>query len=85
MNQARNWLGLGWLLVSTIRVMAADDSAIDFFERRIRPVLADSCYECHNSVDKKKGKLALDHRAALLAGGESGPGVANSSPFGGKR
>ncbi len=47
----------------------------EFFETRIRPVLVHDCYECHNSQDKAKGGLALDHRAALLKGGVSGPAI----------
>ena len=39
---------------------------LEFFESKIRPVLAESCYECHNSVDKKKGDIALDWKDALL-------------------
>ena len=35
-------------------------SQLEFFEHKIRPVLAESCYECHNSVDKAKGDIALD-------------------------
>ena len=38
----------------------------EFFEAKIRPILAENCYNCHNSVDKKKGDIALDYRAALL-------------------
>ena len=33
---------------------------VEFFEKKIRPVLAENCYECHNSINKKKGDLALD-------------------------
>jgi len=47
----------------------------EFFESRIRPVLAQECYECHNSHQKTKGGLALDHRAALLKGGDTGPAI----------
>ncbi|MFT5029400.1 MAG: hypothetical protein ACI9VS_001838, partial [Candidatus Binatia bacterium] len=56
---------------------------IEFFESRIRPVLAQDCYECHNSRGKAKGGLILDHREALLKGGDSGkaivPGDAKAS------
>ncbi|MDE0838377.1 MAG: PSD1 and planctomycete cytochrome C domain-containing protein [Kiritimatiellae bacterium] len=45
---------------------------IEFFESKIRPVLAEHCYECHNSVNKSKAGLALDYRDALLAGSENG-------------
>ena len=54
--------------------------AIEFFERRIRPVLAQDCYECHSSQGKPKGGLALDHREALLRGGESGPAIVPGDP-----
>ena len=57
----------------------------DFFETKIRPVLAESCYDCHNSVNKKKAGLALDYRDALLAGSENGdviePGNPEDSPL----
>lgn len=48
----------------------------EFFETKIRPVLVDSCYECHSTeAGKKKGGLSLDTRFALRDGGNSGPGV----------
>jgi mono/diheme cytochrome c family protein len=46
---------------------------LEFFESRIRPVLAQDCYECHQSNGTKKGGLALDYREGLLKGGHSGP------------
>ena len=49
---------------------------IDFFERKIRPLLVENCYECHAEKAKSiKGGLRLDARAALLTGGDSGPAV----------
>ena len=49
---------------------------LEFFEKKIRPVLAAQCYECH-SVDAKKLKanLLLDSRAEILKGGDSGPSI----------
>lgn len=53
----------------------------EFFERRIRPVLAEQCFECHSSTSAKlKGGLKLDSRSALLAGGETGPAVVAGKP-----
>src|SRR5262245_200540 len=46
----------------------------EFFEKKIRPLLVESCFKCH-SGPKAKGKLWLDTRAGLLKGGESGPAV----------
>ncbi|MDG2224200.1 MAG: DUF1553 domain-containing protein [Rubripirellula sp.] len=42
---------------------------IEFFESRIRPVLVQQCYECHNSTENADAGLAIDHRAGLLEGG----------------
>jgi mono/diheme cytochrome c family protein len=41
-------------------------AGLEFFEKNIRPVLAENCYECHNSSGKKKGDIALDYRGALM-------------------
>jgi hypothetical protein len=65
------------------RLAAADDqpaAGIDFFEKKIRPVLADNCFKCHSTAQKKKGGLLLDSRAAVLKGGDSGPAVVPGEP-----
>ena len=49
----------------------------EFFESKIRPVLADTCYRCHSAdAGKNKGGLTLDSRDAMLKGGDTGPAVA---------
>jgi len=54
---------------------------IEFFERKIRPVLVERCYECHSEDSQSsKGGLRLDHRQAILVGGDSGPSVDLSQP-----
>ncbi len=46
----------------------------EFFEKHIRPVLAERCYECHSTNAKKlKGNLRLDSQAGLAKGGTNGP------------
>ena len=55
-----------------VPVFGVNPERYEFFESKIRPVLAESCYDCHNSVNKKKAGLALDYRDALLAGSENG-------------
>jgi mono/diheme cytochrome c family protein len=52
---------------------------IEFFEKKVRPVLADQCFKCHGP-DKQKGGLRLDSRAALLVGGDSGPAIVPGKP-----
>jgi hypothetical protein len=54
----------------------ASTEGLAFFERKIRPVLVNSCYECHSSeAEKLKGGLALDTREGLRLGGDTGPAV----------
>jgi len=56
-------------------VLAAEFTAeqLEFFERKVRPVLVERCYSCHSAEAKKlKGELHLDSRAGFLKGGESG-------------
>ncbi len=51
-----------------------DPSALEFFEREVRPLLVGRCQECHGEK-KQKGDLRLDSRSAALAGGSTGPAV----------
>lgn len=50
-----------------------------FFEQRVRPLLAENCYSCHGDK-KQKGGLRLDSLEAILKGGESGPAVVPGKP-----
>ena len=53
----------------------------EFFETRIRPVLAEHCYECHSvSARKLKGGLRVDGRSELLQGGDTGPAIVPGKP-----
>jgi cytochrome c553 len=59
----------------------ADPAGIDFFEKKVRPILADSCHKCHSTAaGKKRGGLLLDSRAAVLKGGDTGPVVVPGHP-----
>jgi mono/diheme cytochrome c family protein len=51
----------------------------DFFEKKVRPVLAQHCVSCHGDK-KQKGELRLDRKAAFAKGGESGPAVVPGKP-----
>ena len=63
------------LLGIAMSVQAAEDEfsheQIDFFENRIRPLLANHCLECHGP-EKSESDLRLDSRDAILKGGSSG-------------
>ncbi len=53
----------------------------EFFERFIRPVLAEHCFECHGP-DLQENGLRLDGRDAILAGGKHGPAIIPGDPAG---
>lgn len=55
-------------------------AGIEFFENKIRPILAQDCYECHRTGGKRKGGLAVDTREGLLRGGDTGPAVISGNP-----
>ncbi|MGC6488358.1 MAG: c-type cytochrome domain-containing protein, partial [Planctomycetota bacterium] len=59
---------------------AAEAAKLEFFEQRIRPVLASSCYECHSTRGEQRGGVALDHRAGIRAEGSEGPIVVPGEP-----
>ena len=61
-------------VIAVASILRADDSQLEFFETKIRPVLVTSCYECHSSdAEELQGELRLDTRAAIRQGGPSGP------------
>jgi hypothetical protein len=66
--------------VSFGQLIAATPQQIEFFESKIRPILAQECYECHSTATKKKGGLVLDYRAGWQAGGESGDVIKPGDP-----
>ncbi|MGD9722703.1 MAG: PSD1 and planctomycete cytochrome C domain-containing protein [Pirellulales bacterium] len=53
---------------------ATADEREEFFEKQIRPVLAGVCFRCHGGLQTQHD-LRVDSRAALLAGGASGPAL----------
>lgn len=57
-----------------------DPTAVEVFEKRIRPLLLDKCNECHSILTEKSGGLSLDSKPALLQGGDSGPAVDLTTP-----
>jgi hypothetical protein len=64
-----------------VSAKADEQSRMEFFEKKIRPVLVSSCYECHSvQSGKSKGGLLLDSREALLKGGNTGPAVVPGDP-----
>ena len=64
-----------------LAVGAQSADGIEFFEKKIRPLLVERCAECHAEGAKKiKGGLRVDSREGLLRGGESGAAVVPGKP-----
>jgi hypothetical protein len=73
------------LLTSSVRAAEAPDPAgVAFFEKKIRPVLAEHCLSCHSDEAQRnrklRGGLRLDSREAMLKGGDSGPALVPGKP-----
>jgi hypothetical protein len=81
------WFGPG-LAVVIAGLVAAPACAkdpprepVEFFEKKVRPVLAEHCFACHSAAKgKKKGGLLLDTREASLQGGDTGPAIVPGEP-----
>ena len=59
---------------------AIPQDQLDFFDKKIRPVLADKCYKCHaENAEKIRGGLTLDTREGMLRGGDNGAAVVPGS------
>ena len=72
---------LAILSVVDVLPAQADDTGVEFFEKKIRPVLVKHCYECHSANAKKLGGgLLLDHREGLRKGGDTGPAIVVGKP-----
>ncbi len=63
------------------RAAGSDVQGVDFFEKKIRPVLVEHCYTCHAQTAKKlRGGLLLDSREGVRKGGDSGAAVVPGQP-----
>lgn len=64
------------LIAVTARADELSREEIDFFERKIRPVLVRECYGCHsNQAGNVRGGLRMDTKELMRIGGSSGPAI----------
>ncbi len=67
---------LATVCILTFHAAAVTPEQSEFFETKVRPVLAEHCYKCHSAkAEKLKAELYLDSRAGMLKGGELGPAI----------
>ncbi len=76
---------LAILVPATTAATAADKpitrTQLEFFEKRVRPLLASRCFKCHSGQSKViQGGLRLDSHQALRTGGDSGKSVVPGDP-----
>ena len=67
------------ILATSATVLAAEPSAVEFFETQVRPVLAANCFECHGPK-KQESDVRLDSREAMMIGNSDGPVVVPGDP-----
>lgn len=65
-------------LLFTAALPAQEAASPDFFENKVRPVLAANCYTCHSKT--AVSGLRVDSRDALLKGGNGGPAIVPGKP-----
>jgi cytochrome c553 len=66
-------------VLAAVPVAAQSVTPADFFETKVRPVLANSCFVCHNAKLKTAG-LDLSSAAAFRQGPASGPLLSEQEP-----
>lgn len=67
-----------FLMVRTLAAQAVPASTPEFFETKIRPVLANNCFGCHTNT--AMGGLRLDSPEALAKGGKRGAAIVAGDP-----
>jgi mono/diheme cytochrome c family protein len=72
------WIKDGAFFPDSAPTARTEASQKEFFEARIRPVLAQQCFICH--TNSKSGGLRLDSRDEILKGGKSGPAMVPGDP-----
>jgi mono/diheme cytochrome c family protein len=70
------------MLAGSLGLRADNDAkGLEFFEKEVRPILVEHCYDCHSAESKNlKGGLRLDSQEGLLKGGDLGPALVPGDP-----
>lgn len=69
-------------VATPVTATAPNQEPMEFFEKKVRPLLLEHCLECHSRSPghKVKGGLSLDSRHDWLKGGDSGPAIVPGDP-----
>ncbi len=88
------WLFSGWQIClaaddqptdkrpgSERKIPTFDAAAVEFFQKKVQPLLQARCYECHSKDSKRlEGGLRLDARPLVLKGGDTGASAVPGKP-----
>ncbi|WP_437193219.1 DUF1549 domain-containing protein [Planctomicrobium sp. SH527] len=66
--------------VTTPAEIKQDAAKVEFFEKKIRPLLVENCYTCHSASTNARGGLRVDEQRGILAGGGRGKAIVPSEP-----
>src|SRR5665213_171244 len=55
-------------------------ASLELFEKKIRPLFVENCYECHSANTNAKSGLRVDDLRGLLDGGDHGPAIVPGHP-----
>ncbi|QDU25976.1 Planctomycete cytochrome C [Anatilimnocola aggregata] len=62
------------------RAAAENPAKVEFFEKKIRPILVSNCNSCHSAETNSRGGLRVDDLGGLLMGGASGAAIVPGNP-----
>ena len=75
--------GLSLILVERVsgqETAKPDPAKLEFFEKKVRPLLVNNCYNCHSADNKAAGGLRVDDHRGLLQGGGRGKAIKVGNP-----
>ena len=72
--------GFHIICLLAIPALAAGAEDAEFFEKKVRPLLVERCYECHSAEKIGKGGLRLDTREGWQTGGDTGTALVPGKP-----
>ena len=80
-SPARCWVlsGIAALALGASSLAAQTPDQVEFFEKKVRPVLEQNCKACH-SAQLKTAELDLSSAEGFVRGGQSGPLVSLDNP-----
>ncbi len=68
-------------ILFSVAVAAAQNEAVELFEKKVRPILAERCYMCHSvAAPAVQGGLRLDSVQGIRSGGNSGALINTQDP-----